>query len=97
VLRWWYREALDVDESAVSARGAGGQGDFHLAWILESRGEYVEAARLYRELAELDDDNAGAAAGLARMLERRGETEEARVWREHAEGHAHLDGPSWPT
>jgi tetratricopeptide (TPR) repeat protein len=73
-----------------------GAGDFHLAWILEQRGDYAAAEELYRDLAESDIDQADAMAGLARMLDRRGEHDEARVWREESEGRgARADGPEW--
>ena len=55
------------------------------------------AEQLYRDLAQSDIDQADAMAGLARMLERRGEHEEARAWREESEGGgARPDGPAWP-
>ena len=59
-----------------------GTGEFHLAWVLESRGQYAEAEEIYRDLAESDWKNYDAMAGLARMLERRGRAEQAKGWRE---------------
>ena len=74
------------DEAEALLRSGHGTGQFHLAWMLESRGDYAEAERIYRELAESDIKQTDAMAGLARMLERRGELDEARPWRESSEG-----------
>lgn len=86
------------DEAEPFLRAAEGYGsDFHLAWLLEGRGQFDDAERLYRELAENDDDQVHAMAGLVRMLERRGETEQARPWRETVEDEGvSLDGPPGP-
>ncbi len=70
-----------------------GTGEFHLAWVLESRGQYAEAEEIYRALAESDFQSYDAMAGLARMLERRGEAEEAKGWREDSSARAGMVPP----
>lgn len=83
--------ALLVDEgrggeAEALLRAGHGTGQFHLAWLMESRGEFAEAELIYRDLAESDIKEYAVMAGLARMLEGRGRTSEARQWRETAEG-----------
>lgn len=59
-------------------------GDLHLAWLLEGRGDDDEALKLYGTLVEQDDDQFEAKAGLARIHRRRGEVDEAESWTEQA-------------
>jgi tetratricopeptide (TPR) repeat protein len=60
-------------------------GDLHLAWLLESRGDDDEALEVYGRLVEQDDDQSAAKAGLARIHRRRGDRDEAAFWWEQAE------------
>lgn len=89
-------ELSRIEEAEPLLRASAGMGDFHLGWILENRGELAEAEECYRGLVESDHDNAEALSGLARVLDRLGQHEEAQVCREEAEGFADLDGPGWP-
>lgn len=60
-------------------------GELLAAWRAEVAGDHDRAEVLYRDLALSDHKQAEAQAGLARMLDRRGETAEAERWREQAE------------
>lgn len=59
-------------------------GDLHLAWLLEARGDDDAAEALYSGLVESDDDQTEAKAGLARVLHRRGDDADAELFRGEA-------------